>query len=425
MELINSAWLLSEKVVRFFLSFVVTLLIARYLLPAQFGIFSSFIALIGMLAPISQMGLSGILIQQLVKAEHNAEQTTRILQSAVLLRLAGGIFLCLFVLMPTLIWVARIDGYRLELTVLFIANVFSCLGVYEAYFKAQRNERINALIQAFVLLVAGALKVISVFSFPDKQTLLSILLMITAVELLATPLTTYVIWQKKYRMYQINRVSLTTVKSLWRDSKWLLFSGAAAVFYIKTDVVMVIWLLDDYSAGIYGAASRFTEVWFFLAPLLMNVFLPKLQQQFQHDVLGFKRLIRWLSLLMLSVALVIAVVTVLFSHSMIHVTLGDAFNASSAVLVWHVWLLPLVFFRAVISSWLIINEYYRFSLISHTLGAITNIGLNLILIPSFGLIGAVVASWTAFFVATFLAMLLNKSTRAFFTDLFSFDKSID
>lgn len=417
-ELINSIWLLSEKVVRFFLSFAVTLLIARFLLPAQFGIFSSFFALIGMLAPVTQMGLSGILIQKLVKAESSSQDQEIILQNAGALRLVGGLLLIVFVFVPAVTWIDRLQAYSGELALMFIANAFSCFGVYEAYFKAARKDKVNAMIQAGVLLFSGVVKVLCVFTVADKETLLSVLLVVTAMELALTPLVTFFVWRKACSWHWQNRLSKPALIDLWRDCRWLLLSGAAAVFYIKTDVVMVIWLMDDYAAGIYGAASRFTEVWFFLAPLLMNVFLPQLQKYFHDDHGAFVRVIRWLSVLMFVLSTTIAIATVLCGETLIRFALGEAFSQSELVLTWHVWLLPLVFLRAVISTWLIVNEYYRFSLVSHSLGAVTNIILNLLLIPSFGLLGAVIASWSAFFIATFIAMAMNASTRTFFTELF-------
>lgn len=415
-EIINSVWLLSEKVVRFFLSFVVTLLIARYLFPAQFGIYSSFLAVIGMLAPITQMGLSGILIQRLVKAQNPQEQDS-ILQNACVLRFIGGVLLCFVVLLPALLLVERVYDYRFELTLLFIANACSCFSVYESYFKAVRKDKVNALIQAGILLISGILKIASLYVFTEVATLLTVLLVITGIELVAIPVVTYRIWRRCNVGETIRRVTWAGISDLWTHCRWLLLSGAAAVLYIKTDVVMVIWLMDDYAAGIYGAASRFTELWFFLAPLLMNVFLPKLQTLYQENNASFKRLIRWLSGCMSLFAFSIALLMVLLSDYLIDFALGEAFSASKQVLIWHVWLLPLVFFRAVISTWLIINEHYRFSLVSHAFGAVTNILLNLLLIPAFGLIGAVVASWCAFFVATFFAMGINARTRVFFRDL--------
>lgn len=410
---------MSEKVARFFLSFAVTLLIARYLLPAQFGIFSSFLAVIAMLAPITQMGLSGILIQHLVKSKNDRDAIDSILQNAGALRLIGGVSIFFILFIPSLFIIDRAYEFRVELSLLFAANALSCLSVYEAYFKSIRYDKINAVIQTSVLAVSALLKILCVFFISTNTTLLSSLLVITAIELSLTPVATFLFWRRKYPIDYVNRLSPSSIRGLWKDCRWLLLSGAAAVLYIKTDIVMVIWLLDDYSAGIYGAASRFTEVWFFLAPLLMNVFLPKLQHQFQENYEQFKRLVRWLSLVMLLFSTGIAILMVMFSDSLISIALGDAFYASKTVIVWHIWLLPLVFFRAVISTWLIINEHYRFSLISHSLGALTNIVLNVLLIPAFGLLGAVAASWCAFFVATFLAMFMSASTRAFFTDLIS------
>src|SRR3546814_10286988 len=55
-----------------------------------------------------------------------------------------------------------------------------------------------------------------------------------------------------------------------RRSWPILISGITAVIYVRLDVVMLTWWSSPAEAGIYSAAARLSEVWYFVPTLLMN-----------------------------------------------------------------------------------------------------------------------------------------------------------
>src|SRR3546814_4170403 len=61
-----------------------------------------------------------------------------------------------------------------------------------------------------------------------------------------------------------------------RRSWPILISGITAVIYVRLDVVMLTWWSSPEEAGIYSAAARLSEVWYFVPTLLMNAVFPGL-----------------------------------------------------------------------------------------------------------------------------------------------------
>src|SRR3546814_15167018 len=67
-----------------------------------------------------------------------------------------------------------------------------------------------------------------------------------------------------------------------------------------------------------------------------------------------------------------------------------------------------------LSKWLIAEELYIFSLVTHGSAAIVNVAINIALIPKFGGVGAAVATLVSYATAGFLSLLLHHRTRGLF-----------
>src|SRR3546814_2306816 len=71
---------------------------------------------------------------------------------------------------------------------------------------------------------------------------------------------------------------------------------------------------------------------------------------------------------------------------------GPEYQPAALMLMIHIWASIFVFMRAVLSKWLIAEELYIFSLVTHGSAAIVNVAINIALIPKFGGVGAAVAT---------------------------------
>jgi len=67
--------------------------------------------------------------------------------------------------------------------------------------------------------------------------------------------------------------------------------------------------------------------------------------------------------------------------------------------------------RALLSLWLVSEKYAEFSLFSQVSGAISNILLNLILIPKYGAMGAAVATLISYAITSYFCLFIFKRTR--------------
>ena len=119
----------------------------------------------------------------------------------------------------------------------------------------------------------------------------------------------------------------------------------------------------------------------------MISFFPKLIQLKKLNQSQYKaRLQQLLDIIFIS-GLTIAILITFFAEELILLLFGDAFIGAANILTIHIWASLFIFMRAVFSRWILIEDMLVFSVITHGLGTITNVLLNLWLIPIYGGIG--------------------------------------
>jgi O-antigen/teichoic acid export membrane protein len=203
------------------------------------------------------------------------------------------------------------------------------------------------------------------------------------------------------------RFSFPIAKSLLKDSWPLILSGIAIMIYIRIDQVMLKMMLDDRAVGLYSAAVKLSEIWYFIPMIIsQSVFPSILNTKKVSEELYMKRIYNLYSL-MIWLAIGIAIALTFFSVDVVKILFGSEYLPDSAkVLSLYVWAGIPVFLGVASSQYLIAENYTKLSFARTIVGAIANVILNLILIPYYGIIGAAIATLISYFIATFFIGLL-------------------
>ena len=90
----NTAWMFLEQFLRTLSAIVIGILVARYLGPDQFGLFSYVLVFTGMFRGVVKLGLDGILVRSLVNEPKNNEL---FLGTAFWLKVIGAILVIAFI----------------------------------------------------------------------------------------------------------------------------------------------------------------------------------------------------------------------------------------------------------------------------------------------------------------------------------------
>jgi len=160
----NIIWVFGERGIQFLLAIFIGVLLARYLEPNQFGIYSFGIAFVSIFSIFSQLGLNGILTRDLVQ---NSDNNDEILGTAFILRLMG----CLINLIVGLITIILLRPNDLEVQLfiflLLISNLFDAFRVISCWFEAKVLSKYVFIGNSVSLLIYYGLNLIFVIlKFP-------------------------------------------------------------------------------------------------------------------------------------------------------------------------------------------------------------------------------------------------------------------
>lgn len=404
----NTLWIMGDKVVGLGVSFLVTVVVARYLGPENFGILSYAISLSALFAAAGHVGLSGLVVREIVKKPDERSVT---LGTTLGLKLIG------MVLGYTLLlsYAAVYEGVRSnEFLIIAIAGAALLLLPFDTvdfWFQAFVQARYVTFARLAGLAVGSFLKLAFVF-FGFGLTYLAFANLVQAIAIAVALLLIYKI--KSRLALSSWKFDICKAKELLSQG-WMIYLGSIfSVIYLKVDLVMLRWLKDAETVGIYAVAAQISEAWYFVPTAIVASFFPKLILLKEENQAAFNMRLQQLFDVLFVLALCVAVAMTLVSEWVIISFFGAHYVESASILVIHAWAAIFIFIRAAFSRWILIEGVLMFSLITQGLGALVNVALNFVLIPGFGAQGAAYATLISYAVASFLSLFIYGKTRPVF-----------
>ncbi len=403
----NFGWQSFDKVFRMGVGVVVSVIIVRYLGPDLFGTFSFALALVGMFTALAGLGLDGIVIREIAK---DVSRKDLILGTAFVLKLAGA--LASFIVVMAIIEItSRQDPVLVLITGIFaLSLIFYSLDVADFWFQSQIQAKYVVLARssAFaassilkIVLVAGAASLVALSVATASETALAAIGLAVAYRLTGNKMSR---WKADRQL----------AKALLRESWPLIISGFAILIYMRIDQVMLGAMMNKETVGIYAAAVKFSEVWYFIPGSISLSVFPVMVGFFQTDKNLFFRQYQNVFNVMTGVSLALAVTMTFLSTALVKTVYGRDYIASGPILAVHIWAGVFVFIGVAGSIWTMINGYQKFALAASLAGLVTKIILNFILIPARGAMGAAVSMVISQAVAAYFIFAASSRTRKVF-----------
>jgi O-antigen/teichoic acid export membrane protein len=207
------------------------------------------------------------------------------------------------------------------------------------------------------------------------------------------------------------RAQPSRMRGLLSESWPLVLSALGAALYLRIDQVMLGQMKGASEVGIYAAAARLSETWYFVAAAIVASSFPYLLQLRAEDPTRYAVRLQQLYDTLAWVAISLAVIVTLLAPLIVHVLYGSAFAASAGILQVHIWAGVFIYMRTAFSKWLVAERMLMFSLVTQGAGAVVNVILNLALIPQWGGLGAAWATVVSYAAASYLVLPFFGPTR--------------
>ena len=405
----NTSWMFAEQLLRMVAGLLVGIWVARYLGPEQFGIFSYAIAFASLFSSIAKLGLDGIVVRDLVR---EPDQRDIYLGTAFWLKLGGA----LVMLGSVALAMQLTSSERLtNVYILIIASgaIFQSFEVVDFYFQSQVLSKFVSICKMTQLFISSLLKLYFIFTGAD----LIWFVLVTLVDQFTLALSLYLAYRYQNNDSFYRYFDITIAKQLLKDSWPLIFSGLVVMIYMRIDQIMIKEMLGEKEVGLYSAAVRLSEVWYFIPVIITASLFPSIVNAKKiSEKLYYKRLQR-LYTLMVWTAIVIAMLMTFLSNWLITILYGQDYIEAASVLKINIWAGVFVFIGVASDKWFLSEGLQKSTTINTAIGAITNISLNFILIPRYGIYGAAISTLLSYSVAAYFMNLAFQKTRGNFIRL--------
>ena len=396
----NTSWVLIEKIIRFTVGLFVGVWVARYLGPERFGLLSYAQSFVGLFTIIASLGLDGIVVRELVK---NNNLNDEIIGTAFWLKLIAA-FGVLLILAIAINFTSNDTYTNILIFIIASATIFQSFNVVDFYFQSKVMSKFVVYANIISLFLSSIVKITLILNQAPLVAFAWVILFDSFI--LACGFIYFYI--KKNLRFKIKNLKLKikTATSLLKDSWPLILSGIAISIYMKIDQVMIKEMMNAEAVGQYAAAVRLSEVWYFIPMVITASLFPAIiNAKKKNENLYYLRLQRLYDF-MAFMGIAIAVTMTFLSTWITELLYGAQYNQAGSVLVIHIWAGVFVFLGVASAKWFIIENLQMLTLQKTFYGMITNIILNFILIPKYGIQGAAFAT------------LVSQATSAYVTDFF-------
>lgn len=380
----NTSWMLFGRFGQMVVTFLVTAYVARYLGKADYGLLNYARSIGTFFTMFMALGLHSIVVRNLVE---NDAQTDTIIGTSLAMRMAAAILGLggYFLVGP---FVSQDTQEFWLIAIIIMGSIFQTLDVFDFYSQAKVQAHYTVKVRMLSIIGMAIMQLALIYVEAD---LIWFAISVTA--------STFFIGFGLTSVYQVKFGSLFKMKfdkaymmELLKDSWPLIFSDLVVVLYMSTDKIMLKQMISDEAVGTYSAALRFSEVWYFLGPMVAASLFPAIMNAKKRDAGLYQRRLQNYYNLMVVAALGITIPVALLGPWALEMLFGAEYADAGGVLVIHIWTLVFIFLGVASSKHLVAENQQRMELIRTLIGAVVNITLNFIMIPRYGVIGAAIAT---------------------------------
>lgn len=400
-------WLFGDKVLRMGGGLVVGVWLARYLGTEQFGTLNYATAFVALFTPIATLGLDALVIRDILQEDLDRGV---LLGTTFGLKLIGGLA-CLVISVLSILLFRADSQLTIEVVaIMAAATIFQSFDTIDFWFQSQVMSKHTVVVKNTAFVVVSLLRIALITTQASLISFVWLILLevvLSAVGLVCS--------------YQFQRLSMSswrwsssTAMDLLKESWPLILSGLSIMIYVQIDRIMLGQMLGNRAVGIYSAATRISEVWYFIPMAIVSSVAPAIYEAKKISEELYYQRIKKLMKLMLLLSLILSLLISLFSKYLIIQLFGDSYLQAVDILSIHIWASVFVFLGVSTSPWFVAEQLTIYSFYTTAVGAIMNIAINLFLIPKYGGVGAAIATVISYASASLLLNAVDARTRKIF-----------
>ncbi len=379
----NASWIIVCRIIQSLLAFVVGLVTARYLGPANYGLINYAAAIVAFAAPIMKMGLDSILVNELV---NNSEKEGEILGTAITINVISAfisfIGVCTFVQIAT-----GNSKDTLIVCMLYGSSLFSqALEMIIYWYQAKLLSKYMSIVSVISYAIVSAYKI---FLLANEKNIRWFAVS-QALDYLIIAVTLLILYRKLGG--QKLRFSFLTGTQMLSKSKYFIISSMMVSIFAQTDKIMLTAIMNEVETGLYSAAATCSGVASFVFAAILDSARPYIFERKKYEDGSYEDGMQSLYCIIFYLALFQSIFMTMFGGLIVAVLFGNAYSEAVSILEVITWTSIFSYFGAVRNIWLLAEQKQKLILPINISGAVANVILNALMIPKYGAMGAAIAS---------------------------------
>jgi len=372
---------------------IISVLIARYYGPENFGKFSFIISIVSIVSIVAEFRIQNVLTKDFSKKNHDAGL---LLGSAMSVNMFFSFIG--FMIVGVFSLFENDDVVKMCLLIYATSFFFKIPRSYRAYFIAHEKNRIIAVCEIYSsilsLLLLGYCISISVDLY--------ILVISRTSDFLIFGLFIYMFFSReKFKEELKYRFDRVTAKKLITLSAPLVLSGFAMILFQRIDLILVRQLISDYAAGIYSASLNITLI-FSIIPLVISESIAPKMYRVEKEEESYLSVRHDFIFIVTSVGVLLSVVMFIMGGAVLKILYGEEYMSGLLTMKILSFCPFLISLGAAAGQVIVADERQKGVFKKSIIALILTIISNLLLVPTIGIEGAAISTVLGLLLANFI-----------------------
>lgn len=380
----NVYWSFLSKIFNLAGGLIAGILVARYLGPEQFGLMNYVVSYVSLFLILSNFGFDNI---EICEEARTPEQKDKIIGTTFRLRIILSCITMALIILTALI--TESSHYTLFLIILYAASViFTSFDVIRNYFTSQVMNEYVAKVSIARTTVSCVIKLLLVALDASLTWFVAAL----TIETILQAEGFYVAYKKAIGSVRDWTFDKAIAVYMLKQSFPLLLSGAAAYIVLRIDQIMIGKMIDNTSVGYFSVASKIAEVLLFIPSIIIQTISPLLVRVKKSDLESYRIKSQQVLNVTVWASIGMSIITCLLSFYMIDIAFGAAYHL--AVLPLQILAFKTIgtTLNVISGQILIIDGLQKYFVLRSLSGCIACVVLNLLIIPTYGIVGVCVVA---------------------------------
>ena len=383
----NAGWLIGGKVLQMLISFFVGVLTTRFLGPSNYGLINYGTTYINFFLPLCTLGLNSIMVREII---NHPKQEGSVIGTALTMRLAAS---TLAMILINLI-VSVVDaGETLTRLVVFLTSfsvIFNSFEILNYWFQSRLESKISAIANLIAFIVFSVYRITLIATGKGVEYFA----FATSIDYICIAVILFYAFRKSTD--QKLTFNLNLGKDMLSRSYHFILPSIMVAVYGQTDKFMLKHMIDSTEIGYYSTAQTICTLWCFVLTAIIDSMYPSIMEankdanehQFQHLNILLYRIVFYVSM---GVSAIICI----FAPLIVSILYGPQYSPTVMPLRIVTWYTAFSYLGVAREAWIVGKNRQQFLKYIYISAAISNVILNLLLIPRWGSAGAAIASLLA------------------------------